>query len=116
MLIFGIFHFINADKMGGMVPDFIPGGVFWIYLTGAGLIAASISFIINVQARLAGFLLAGMLMVFVLTIHLPGVINGAEATSQMAMMGLLKDFGLAAASLLIASVSPCCSKCNEKKE
>ncbi|CAM4033867.1 MULTISPECIES: hypothetical protein [Flavobacterium] len=29
MVIFGLFHFMNAKAMAGMVP--IPGGVFWIY-------------------------------------------------------------------------------------
>ena len=35
MVIFGLFHFLNASAMAGMVP--IPGGEFWIYLTGLSL-------------------------------------------------------------------------------
>ncbi|MFH6768681.1 hypothetical protein V8G56_08040 [Gaetbulibacter aquiaggeris] len=36
MVIFGLFHFLNASAMAGMVA--ISGGVFWIYLTGLSLI------------------------------------------------------------------------------
>ena len=101
MALFGIFHFMNASSMSGMVPSFIPGGVFWVYLTGLALILAAVSIIIQKQARLASFLLAAMLIIFVLTIHLPGL--GGD--NQMAMPMLLKDLALAGAALGFAGSS-----------
>ncbi|ELR71038.1 hypothetical protein C900_03168 [Fulvivirga imtechensis AK7] len=97
-LLFGAFHFINGQQMAGMVPSWIPGGIFWIYLTGAGLIAASISIIIQKKASLATLLLAAMLLIFVLTIHLPAAIGG----DQNAMTSLLKDTALAGAALFMS--------------
>jgi len=94
--IFGIMHFMAGDQMAGMVP--IPGGVFWVYLTGAALIAASISFIIEKQTRLAGLLLALMLVIFALSIHLPNVMGGDQAS----MSSMLKDLALAGGALFIA--------------
>jgi len=61
--------------MVGYVPSFIPGGVFWVYLVGLALIAAAVSIIIQKKAKLACLLLAILLMIFVLTIHLPGLFN-----------------------------------------
>jgi uncharacterized membrane protein len=49
MVIFGLFHFLNANAMAGMVP--IPGGVFWIYLTGLSFILAGVSIIIQKMDR-----------------------------------------------------------------
>lgn len=101
--VFGILHFMNAGSMAGMVPAFIPGGVFWVYLTGLALIAAAVSFMIQKKVRLAGILLGIMLIIFVLTIHLPGVAGAEDAQSmQMSMSSLLKDLGLAAAAFYIA--------------
>ena len=91
--IFGLFHFMNASAMAGMVP--IPGGVFWIYLTGAALIAASISILIRKEARLACLLLALLLAIFALSIHLPGAIDGNQAS----VTNMLKDLALAGAAL-----------------
>ena len=88
--IFGLFHFMNGAAMAGMVPSFIPGGVFWVYLTGAALLAASVSLIIRKKDKLAGFLLGVMLLIFVLTMHLPGVIGGGDM-AQMSMTMLLKE-------------------------
>jgi len=101
MALFGILHFMNASDMAGMVPSFIPGGVFWVYLTGLGLILAAVSIIIQKQTRLACLLLAGMLILFVLTIHIPGL--GADM--QASMPNLLKDTALAGAALSFAGIA-----------
>lgn len=94
MLIFGIFHFLSAGDMAGMVP--IPGGVFWVYLTGLALIAAAIAIIIQKMGKLAAMLLALMLVIFALTIHLPGAMGDGGQTS---VQNLLKDLALAGGAL-----------------
>ncbi len=100
-VIFGLFHFMNAGKMAPMVP--LPGGVFWIYLTGLGLVAAGISIIIQKRAKLAALLLGIMLLIFILTIHLPGLMN--EATMQTSMMNLLKDMALMGAAFTYSGLA-----------
>lgn len=100
---FGLFHFINGSQMAGMVP--IPGGIFWIYLTGLALIAACISILIEKQTRLACILLGCMLIIFVLSIHLPGVIeSGGEDANAMSSM--LKDLALAGGAWILAGKYP----------
>lgn len=99
MLIYAFFHLSNADGMAGKVPSFIPGGVIWVYVTGVALALAGLAFILNMKVRLAGYLLGTLLLIFVLTIHLPGLIGGNE----MSMPMLLKDTGLAAGAFFIAS-------------
>jgi uncharacterized membrane protein len=99
--VFGLFHFMNASQMAGMVPAWIPGGqVLWVYLTGVALLAAAGSFIVNRQVKAAGIALAVLLLSFVLFVHAPGLAN--EATAQMAMPNLLKDLALAGGALLLA--------------
>lgn len=94
-LVFGLFHFMNASAMAGMVP--LPGGVFWIYLTGIGLLAASVSILIGRMDQLAALLLGVMMLIFALSIHLPNVINsGGEDAASMG--NLLKDLSLGGAA------------------
>ena len=85
-----------------MVPCFFPLKIYWVYLTGVALIAASLSIITKIHAKLAALLLALMLAVFIVTIHIPGLFN--QQTMQMSMISLLKDLSLAAAALLIAGM------------
>ena len=99
LVVFGLFHFMNAGQMSGMVPGFIPGGAFWVYLTGLALILAAISIFMGKMTKLAGQLLALMLLIFVLTIHLPGALEG----SQSSVSSMLKDLAMAGGALLAAA-------------
>lgn len=101
---FGINHFMNGTGMQKMVPTFLPGGVVWVYITGACLVAAAIAFLINKQTRLAGFLLCLFLLLIVLTVHLPAVLHAPDmAARRFPLTNLIKDTGLAAAALLVAA-------------
>jgi putative oxidoreductase len=101
ILIFGATHFVQSQEMRNYVPAFVPGGGIWVYITGTLLIAAGIAILINKKARLAAILLAVLLLSFALTIHLPRVIDGnASGVGQ-----IMKDIGLSAGALLIASRS-----------
>ncbi|MGK7391279.1 MAG: DoxX family membrane protein [Candidatus Cyclobacteriaceae bacterium M2_1C_046] len=99
-VIFGANHFMSAQQMGGMVPEWLPGGIFWVYLTGIALIAAGISVIINKKAALASLLLAILIFSFALFIHLPKVLGG----DMMAMSSFLKDTTIAAAALFMSGI------------
>ncbi len=96
MIVFGLMHFMAGSDMAGMVP--IPPEVFWIYFTGAALIAAGIAMILQKMAKLASMLLALMLLIFAFTLHFPGVLDG----DQHAMPSFLKDLALAAAAFFFS--------------
>jgi putative oxidoreductase len=85
--------------MAGFVPAFIPGGVFWVYVTGLALVLACISILIDKQTRLACNLLGLMLIIFVLTIHIPGFLG---EMGDEALPNLLKDLALAGAAFYFA--------------
>ena len=96
-IIFGLLHFIGGESMAGMVP--IPGGAIWVYITGVAMLAAGVSFIIKKYDYLAGLLLAALLVIYVLSIHLPSLMGGNE----MSMSQVLKDLALAAGALMVAN-------------
>jgi len=99
---FGVNHFIYANMMTGMVPSYIPGAMFWVYFTGAALIAAAVSMVTKIQGKLAMYLLAVLILAFIVTIHVPGL--GNPQTKMMSMMALLKDLGLLGGVLLLAGI------------
>ena len=61
--------------------------------------------IMQKKTRLAAALLAILLLVFVLVIHLPGVLAGGDS-GQMSMMNLLKDLAIAGGALVYAGTQP----------
>ena len=99
--VFGIMHLMKADQMQGMVPSYVPGGVIWVYVIGVLLIVGATGLILNKSAQYAGYLLGGLLLIFILTIHLPNFLGG----DQNSMGSLLKDISLMGAAFYIGSSS-----------
>jgi len=97
MIVFGVLHFKYGGKGEG-VPSFMPGNPgMWVYITGAGFLAAGIAIVINKFKRLACYLLALMLFIFILTIHLMPAIKEHSFTQP------LKDLALAMAAIMIGN-------------
>ncbi len=85
--------------MGHGVPSYFPGdGKIYIYLTGALMIMAGIGIIAAFHRTLLCYLLAAVLIIFILTIHLKPAMDGD-------LTNLLKDTGLAMAAIIIGNRS-----------
>lgn len=99
-LVFGLMHFMKAGDMAGMVPSSVPGGIFWVYLTGVALVAAAVAMFTRILIVPAGLSLALLLIVFILAVHVPMAAGGEM---QQAMPSILKDFALAGGALVAAA-------------
>ena len=105
---FGVRHFMHAGILSGLVP--IPGGVFWVYLTGACMLLASIAAITKIQGRNAMLLLALMLFIFAFSVQYPAMLSEDMTMKMSGTVSFYKDLGLAGGALLLAGIFH-----NEKK-
>ncbi|MBK8090044.1 MAG: hypothetical protein IPK31_20185 [Chitinophagaceae bacterium] len=104
LIIFGIFHFKYPYDLLVYVPDFLLGGIRWAYVVGGAFILVGISFMTNRYVKFTSYLLAGLLIIFILTIHLPNALNaGAPEMRQWALINLLKDTAIVGFALHIAA-------------
>jgi putative oxidoreductase len=95
MIAFGILHFKTGSAT---LPSYIPGdSSIWMYISGAGFLAAGAAIIINKFKKIACYLLALMLFVFFLTIHMMPAIRDYNLYQP------LKDAGLAMAAIMIGN-------------
>jgi len=100
--VFGINHFLMTNYYLGMLTSFIPLGAYTIVLTGIMLIGASISIITKKYIKQATLLLAFLLLIFILTIHIPHLLNGSDKTATL--IALFKDISLMGGSMMIAGI------------
>lgn len=101
MAAFGLLHYKSAHSEAAIkaVPSYMPGGgAVWMYITAAAFILAAVAIIINKYKQLACYLLAAMLVIFILAIHLKPFLNDHYNVYQP-----LKDIGLAMAAILIGN-------------
>jgi putative oxidoreductase len=100
--ILGLNHFFMKDFYLGLLTSFIPGGAYTILLVGFAMIAASISIIFNRYIKIACYSLAFLLLLFILTIHIPHILTAANST--VGMIELMKDLSLMGGALMIAGI------------
>ncbi|MFL6618001.1 MAG: hypothetical protein ACJ8MH_05340 [Povalibacter sp.] len=74
LLVFGYSHFLYAEPASQMIATWVPGRLFFTYLSGIGHIAAGLSLLTGVLARIAAPTLCGMFASFILFFHLPRII------------------------------------------
>ena len=104
-LAFGLMHFTSANQLATIVPSWLPGGILWVYLTGITELCAVASILTGKYTRVVGQLLALQLLIFVATMHVPGLLNAADdMMKQMFMTNILKDLGLVGGALLMSHI------------
>ena len=79
---FGLAHFLYLKDTAGLVPRWLPWHQFWAYFTGCALIAAGVSVLVGVYARLAAALSAFEIGMFLLLVWVPIVAAGSKDAFQ----------------------------------
>ena len=80
LAVFGAEHFAAAKGIMQLVPKFMPWPLFWTYLVGVGLVAASLSIATRIQVRWSGLLIGIMMFLFVAMMDIPGVYSRTPET------------------------------------
>jgi len=92
MVVFGAQHFMYAGFIATLIPAWIPLHLFWVYLTGTGLIVAGLSIATGILAPLASIGLGTMFLLWFLLLHAPRVVanprNGDEWTSAFVALAV----------------------------
>src|ERR1700730_17435297 len=75
LIVFGIAHFQILVPIANMVPGWIPWHKFWTVFFGVAFIATGLSFATGCRQRWAALGLGLMFALWLVTIHLPPVLN-----------------------------------------
>lgn len=68
---FGILHFVYAQLVSGIIPEWFPARLFLTYAIGVAFIAAGVSIATGIKAQLASLLLGTMFALWVIVLHIP---------------------------------------------
>jgi len=101
LVFFGGIHFFVARIIASLIPAWIPGSLFWTYLTGTALIVSGISIAMRKLDRWAGFLLGVMFLLWVAILHSPRV--AADLHNADEWSSAFIALGMCAGSWIVAS-------------
>jgi uncharacterized membrane protein len=93
IVVFGIEHFLYAEFVKTLVPNWIPGALFWTYFAAVALVGSGSAILFQTRSRLAAMLLGIMIFLWTLMLHIPRAAvapvtdNGNELTSVFEALG-----------------------------
>jgi uncharacterized membrane protein len=82
LIFFGAAHFIDLKDTLSLIPNWLPGHLFWAYFTGCAFIAAGVAALTGLCARLAVTLSVLQLTLFLVLVWLPIVATGSKDPFQ----------------------------------
>jgi uncharacterized membrane protein YphA (DoxX/SURF4 family) len=98
---FGTEHFTLAKAVASLIPAWIPWHMVWVYLVGTCFIAAGLSLVTRIQARLSASLLAITFFLFVVLMDAPGWARSPG--SRFAMALTLRELSFSGGALALAA-------------
>jgi uncharacterized membrane protein YphA (DoxX/SURF4 family) len=98
---FGTEHFTLARGIASIVPPWIPWHLFWAYFVGACFIAAALSLVTRIQARLSASLLALTFFLFVALMDAPAWAQNLHDRFALALA--LRELSFSAGALAFAA-------------
>lgn len=98
---FGVEHFTLTGAIASIVPPWIPWHQFWAYFVGACFVAAAVSLVTGIQARLSAALLALTFFLFVLLMDAPAWARNPRDRFGLALA--LRELSFSAGALALAA-------------
>jgi len=110
----GLSHMLYLKPTMDLIPPWLPGKMFWAYLTGIGQIASGLGLLFGVLPRIAAWAEAVQISLYALLIWLPAILMGnrnlgpsfAHADRRLSFTAFLISWIIAAGAWAVAQNVP----------
>jgi uncharacterized membrane protein len=110
----GLSHMLYLKPTMDLIPPWLPGKMFWAYLTGIGQIASGLGVLFGVLPRIAAWAEAVQISLYALLIWFPAILLGnrnlgpsfAHADRRLSFTAFLISWIIAAAAWAVAQNVP----------
>ncbi len=103
LAVFGAEHMSAARGISQGVPKFMPWPLFWTYLVGFALLAASLSIATRIQVCWSGLLFGIMMFLFVAMMDLPGTLTNIH--NRISWVLLFRELSFGAGGWMLAAAA-----------
>lgn len=103
MIVFGIDHFLYPEFVATLVPNWIPGHVFWTYFAGVALVGSGLAIMLGIKTRLAATLLGIMLFIWFAILHIPRAVADPYSGDGNELRSVYESFAFSGIAFIIAA-------------
>lgn len=102
MTLFGLDHFFYPGFVATLVPNWVPGHLFWCYFAGGALMLSGIAIILKIQLKTAAHLLALMIFLWLVMLHIPRAMVAPGSDKGNELTSVFEALGFSGIAILIA--------------
>jgi uncharacterized membrane protein len=102
MVVFGFMHFLYLSFVIALVPNWIPGHIFWSQLAGIALMAGGLGIILNIKRHLAARLLGIIIFIWLIVLHIPRAITDPYSGNGNEVVSVFEALAFSGIAFLIA--------------
>jgi uncharacterized membrane protein YphA (DoxX/SURF4 family) len=102
LIAFGVDHFLYTEFVATLVPNWIPGHIFWTYFAAVALIGSGVCFLLQLQVKLVGMLCGVMLFLWFVILHIPRAIADPHAAKGNEITSVFQALAFSGIAFIIA--------------
>jgi uncharacterized membrane protein YphA (DoxX/SURF4 family) len=104
LIVFGIDHFLYAQFVATLVPEWIGGNMFWTYFAAVALIGSGVSLITKIKISLVSLLMGIMIFIWLLILHIPRAVATPELDNGNEITSVFQALAFSGVGFVLASV------------
>jgi hypothetical protein len=102
MVAYGYAHFLYTQPISTLVPNWIPGHIFWTYFAGAALMASGLAIVFNIKRELSALLLSATILIWLIVLHIPMAVADPYGQNANSVIAAFSALAFSAIAFLIA--------------
>ena len=106
LIVFGIEHFLYAEFVQGLVPDWIPAHLFWTYFAAVALVGAGVGIILRIKLKQIAMLTGIMIFIWFLILHIPRAAAAPVTDQGNELTSVWESLGFSGVAFVLACAFP----------
>ena len=106
LIVFGAEHLLYGEYVKVLVPDWIPGHLFWTYFAGVALIGAGVGIMLRIKLKLVAMLTGGMIFTWFVVLHIPRAAVAPVSDKGNELTSVFQSLGFSGVAFVIGCVWP----------
>jgi hypothetical protein len=105
-VLYGVCHFLYTKPISALVPNWIPGHIFWTDAAGVALIGLGFAIALRIKLNITATALGVIILIWLIMLHIPRAIADPFGNKANETVSAFSALAFSATAFLIALTAP----------